>query len=178
MVGSATALADNPDLTCRLPGLNGRSPIRVVADGRLRISMTSKLVRTALETPLILLTREDANAERAKAFADLGVELIYVPLAADNHMDMTAGLQLLAERGITRLMVEGGARLAASLMRDGLIDRIEWFQAPKIIGDDGYSAVAALGLDEIDLDEGFERLGVRALGEDVLTSLRVRHEGN
>ena len=178
MVGSATALADNPDLTCRLPGLNGRSPIRVVADGRLRISMTSKLVRTALETPLILLTREDANAERAKAFADLGVELIYVPLAADNHMDMTAGLELLAERGITRLMVEGGARLAASLMRDGLIDRIEWFQAPKIIGDDGYSAVAALGLDEIDLDEGFERLGVRALGEDVLTSLRVIHEGN
>ena len=75
-------------------------------------------------------------------------------------------------------MVEGGARLAASLMRDGLIDRIEWFQAPKIIGDDGYSAVAALGLDEIDLDEGFERLGVRALGEDVLTSLRVIPEGN
>lgn len=176
MVGSATAIVDDPDLTCRLPGLHGRSPIRVVADGRLRLPMTSKLVRTALETPVIVLTREDANEDRAKAFADVGVELVYVPPGPDNQMDMAAALELLAARGITRLMVEGGARLAASLLRDGLIDRIEWFQAPKLIGDDGYSAIAGLGLDDIDLDEGFERLGVRALGEDVLTSLRVRHE--
>ncbi len=173
MVGSATAIVDDPQLTCRLPGLAHRSPIRVVADGRLRLPLTSKLVRSANDIRVILLTREDADKDRAKAFEEQGVELINVPLGPDNHMDMTKGMALLAARGITRVLVEGGARLAASLMRDGLVDRIEWFQAPKIIGDDGYSAIAALGLDEIDLDAGFERLAVTALGEDVLTSLRV-----
>ncbi|MGD1934483.1 MAG: bifunctional diaminohydroxyphosphoribosylaminopyrimidine deaminase/5-amino-6-(5-phosphoribosylamino)uracil reductase RibD [Candidatus Phaeomarinobacter sp.] len=176
MVGSATAIVDDPQLTCRLPGLSGRSPIRIVADGRLRLPLTSKLVRSAGETPVIILTREDADKDRARAFEEQGVDLIVVPLAADNQMNMAEALKLLAERGITRVMVEGGARLAASLLRDNLIDRIEWFQAPKIIGDDGYSAVAGLGLDDIDLDAGFERLAVTALGEDVLTSLRVRHE--
>jgi len=174
MVGSATAIVDDPQLTCRLPGLGGRSPIRVVADGRLRLPLTSKLVRSAADTPVILLTREDADADRARAFEEQGVELIRVPLGADNQMNMAAALTLLGDRGITRLMVEGGARLAASLLRDDLIDRIEWFQAPKIIGDDGYSSIAGLGLDDIDLDAGFERLNVTALGEDILTSLRVR----
>lgn len=176
MIGSATAIVDDPQLTCRLPGLSGRSPIRVIADGRLRLPLTSKLVRTAADTPVILLTREDADKDRAQAFEEQGVELIKVPLGADNQMNMGVALTLLAERGITRVMVEGGARLAASLLRDNLIDRIEWFQAPKIIGHDGYSAIAGLGLDEIDLDAGFERQAVTALGEDVLTSLRVRHD--
>lgn len=176
MIGSATAIVDDPQLTCRLPGLSGRSPIRVIADGRLRLPLTSKLVRTASDTPVILLTREDADKDRAQAFEEQGVDLITVPLGPDNQMNMGAALTLLAERGITRVMVEGGARLAASLLRDNLIDRIEWFQAPKIIGDDGYSAVAGLGLDDIDLDAGFERQAAIALGEDVLTSLRVRHD--
>ncbi|MEQ8745628.1 bifunctional diaminohydroxyphosphoribosylaminopyrimidine deaminase/5-amino-6-(5-phosphoribosylamino)uracil reductase RibD [Pyruvatibacter sp.] len=174
MVGSATAIVDDPQLTCRLPGLSHRSPIRVIADGRLRLPLTSKLVQSAREHRLIVLTRGDAERHRHDAFEDLGVELVDVPVGADNRMDMTKALVLLAGLGITRVMVEGGARLAASLLRADLVDRIEWFQAPKIIGDDGYSAVAGLGLDDIDLDAGYEQVAVTPLGEDVLTSLRVR----
>lgn len=173
MIGSATAIVDDPQLTCRLPGLGHRSPVRVVADGRLRLPLTSRLVRSALERRLIVLTRADADPARRAAFEEQAVELIDVPVGADNQMDMTAALQLLGEQGITRLMVEGGARLAASLIRDGLVDRIEWFQAPKIIGDDGYSAIAALGIDDVALDRGYTRLAAAELGEDMLTSLEV-----
>lgn len=174
MVGSATAIVDDPQLTCRLPGLAHRSPVRVVADGRLRLPLTSRLVRSALEKRLIVLTRGDADADRRAAFEDQNVELIDVPVGPDNRMDMRQALRMLGELGLTRLMVEGGARLAASLIRDGLVDRIEWFQAPKIIGDDGYSAIGGLGIDDISLDEGFARTASAELGEDMLTSLDVR----
>ncbi len=174
MVGSATAIVDDPELTCRLPGLGGRSPVRIVADGRLRLPLTSKLVRTAQEADVVILTRGDVEPHRREAFEDQGIELIDVPVSPQNMMDMKAALEILGARGITRLLVEGGARLAASLIRDELVDRIEWFQAPKIIGDDGYSSIGGLGLKEIDLTAGFTRTAVTELGEDVLTSLDVR----
>jgi len=174
MIGSATAIVDDPQLTCRLPGLAHRSPIRVVADGRLRLPLTSRMFRTARAQPLIVLTRKDTEPHRRRAFEDQGVDLIDVPVGPDNHMDMGDALSQLAGRGMTRLLVEGGARLAASLLRADLVDRIDWFQAPKIIGDDGYSAVAGLGLDDMGLERGYRQRAVVPLGDDVLTRLEVR----
>ena len=150
LVGSATAIVDDPTLTCRLPGLGDRSPIRIVADGRLRLPLTSKLVREAQKVPLWILTLRGGDGARRKAFEECGAVVIDVEPGEGNVMDMRSALQAVAENGVTRVLVEGGARLAASLMRGRLVDRIEWFQAAKLIGGDGYPAIAGLGVRHLD----------------------------
>lgn len=173
LVGSATAIVDDPELTCRLPGLEAQSPIRIVADGRLRLPLTSKLVRGARETPVWLLTLAGGDAARRKAFEDCGVALIDVPAGPEGAMDMKAALALLAARGVTRLLVEGGARIAASLMRARLVDRIEWFRAPKIVGGDGYSGVAPFGVDTLAKAPALALKETLSLGDDTLSSYVV-----
>lgn len=176
MVGSATAIVDDPMLDCRLPGLEDRSPIRIVADGRLRLPLTSKLVRDARAgAPVWLLTMAGGDAARRAAFEECGVELIDVPKGADEHMDMQKALGLLGERGITRLLVEGGARLAASLIRAHRVDRIEWFCAPRIIGGDGTSGIASLGVDTLGKAPSLVLKETQSLGDDTLSSYVVRN---
>lgn len=174
MIGSATAIVDDPSLTCRLPGLERRSPIRIVADGRLRLPLTSALVREARETPLWLLTLADSDADRRAAFLSCGVELIDVPTGADGLMDMKAAMKILAGHGLTRVLIEGGSRLASSLVRSHLVDRIEWFRSSTIIGGDGYPAIAAFGVERADAAPKLTLTASLALGEDTLSSYLVR----
>ena len=149
LIGSATALADDPALTCRLPGLERRSPVRVVLDGRLRLAPTSSLARSARDVPVWLLTRRPAARTPARTLTGLGVEVIEAGTGPDGRLDLGEVLGVLAARGITRVLVEGGARLAAALLRGRLVDRVVWFQAPLIIGGDGLPAVAELGVDAL-----------------------------
>jgi diaminohydroxyphosphoribosylaminopyrimidine deaminase/5-amino-6-(5-phosphoribosylamino)uracil reductase len=174
MVGSATAIVDDPTLTCRLPGLEDRSPIRVVADGRLRLPLTSKLVREARKTPVWLLTFAGSDSGRRNAFADCGVDLVDVPAGADGLMDMKAAMKILAARGLTRVLVEGGARLASSLMRSHLVDRVEWFRSTTVMGGDGYPAIAPLGVEQVDAVPELALTETLALGDDTLSSYLVR----
>ena len=155
MVGSATALADDPELTCRIPGLADRSPVRVVVDGGLRLSPASKLANTARQVPVWVITRE--RSATAQALEDKSVEVIAVG-DKGGHVDLLAGLKALAERGITRLLVEGGAGLAAALFREKLVDRLAWFQAPMVIGGDGLPALQGFGLDKLGAAPRFRRL--------------------
>jgi diaminohydroxyphosphoribosylaminopyrimidine deaminase/5-amino-6-(5-phosphoribosylamino)uracil reductase len=175
MIGSATAIVDDPTLTCRLPGLEDRSPVRIVADGRLRLPLTSKLVREARKVPVWILTFPNSEPDRRKAFLDCGVELIDVPPAGDTGlMDMKEAMRLLAARGLTRVLVEGGARLASSLMRANLVDRVEWFRSATIIGGDGYPAVAALGVELVDAAPKMSLAHQLNLGADTLSSYVMR----
>jgi len=176
MVGSTTAVVDDPDLTCRLPGLEERSPARIVADGRLRLPLTARLVRSAHETPVWILTQGGGDQDRRKAFQECGVELIDVPTGAEGAMDMGAALELIAGRGITRLLVEGGSHLASSLMAAGLVDRIEWFQAPKVIGGDGFPAIGGFGVEKLGMAPALVRTGMVSMGEDSLLSYVVRRD--
>ncbi len=208
MVGSGTAQADNPELTCRLPGLGHRSPVRVVADSHLSLSLTSKLVRSAGRVPLWIACRFDADHARIKAFSDCGAEMLtiaqgdpvtMIPDAsgitksgasgttklgasgttksgASGTIGAEALLAALAERGITRVLVEGGSRLAGSLLRAGLVDRLEWFRAPLLIGGDGLAAVSAFGVDTLDLAAAFDCVGVRRAGDDLWESFVRRDE--
>ena len=171
LVGSMTAFRDDPDLTCRLPGLPARSPVRVVMDSRLRLALTSRLVATAQENPTWLVTLAGGDARRLDAFRSAGVELIEVPAAPVGIVDAAAALRELARRGITRLLVEGGARLAASLLHEDLVDEIVWFRAPSILGGDAVAAVDALGVDDLDHLRRYDRTDVRRLGEDVVETL-------
>ena len=173
MIGVNTALIDDPELTCRLPGLEAHTPVRVVLDRRLRTALTGNLVAGAREHPCWIITADHPPAERAQAFRDAGVELIEVGADANGRPDLTRGLAALGERGLTRVLVEGGAHLAASLFRAGRVDRIAWFRAPLMMGGDGIPGAVAFGVDRLADAPSFHRLSVQPVGDDVLETYAV-----
>lgn len=168
-VGIGTALADDPALTCRLPGLAGRSPVRIVVDSRARLPLTSQLVRTARDTPTWLIAGPQAQTAALEA---AGVEVLRAATDGDGRIDPQAALQALGGRGLTRLLVEGGGELAAALLRAGLVDLIHWFRAPAVIGGDGRPAVAALALSNLATAPRFSRIDLRQCGVDLLETLQ------
>jgi diaminohydroxyphosphoribosylaminopyrimidine deaminase/5-amino-6-(5-phosphoribosylamino)uracil reductase len=174
MIGTGTALADDPELTCRLPGLAGRSPVRVVLDRQLRLPLGARVIAGAGRVPTWILTLPEADPARRAALAASGVTLIDVPPDPAGGLDLAAALAALAARGLTRLLVEGGAGLAAALLRAGLVDRVLWLHAPLLLGGDGVPAVAGLNLAALADGPRFETLSVERVGADVLTTLRAR----
>jgi diaminohydroxyphosphoribosylaminopyrimidine deaminase/5-amino-6-(5-phosphoribosylamino)uracil reductase len=174
MIGAATAFSDDPELTVRLPGLEDRSPVRVVMDAHLRLPLTAKVVAGARAVATWIVVQEGVDPLRQQAFEDCGVELIVAPLDPDGNLSAAAALRALAERGITRVMVEGGSRLAAALLRADLVDRIAWFRAPRIIGGDGVPAAVPFGVDSLDRAPAFVPLGVARVGDDILETYRRR----
>jgi diaminohydroxyphosphoribosylaminopyrimidine deaminase/5-amino-6-(5-phosphoribosylamino)uracil reductase len=170
MVGVGTVVADDPELTCRLPGYRASPLVRIVADSHLRTPLTAKLVITASEAPTWMLIREGTDHDRRRAFADLGVTLIQVA-GAEAGVDATQALRALAVAGLTRILVEGGAQLAASLLRADLVDRIAWFHAPAVMGADAWPAVQAFGVERLDAMPRFTRVGETPLGDDMFTEL-------
>ena len=172
LVGAASALADDPALTCRLPGLGDQSPVRVVIDGSARLPAGHALISGAGDQPTwIVSTQKLGGDRRHAAWHESGVEVIEVAAEADGRPSLAAALEALAARGLTRVLVEGGGRLAAGLLRAGLVDRIEWFRAPGAIGGDGVPALAALGVDRADDMPRFHRISSASVGEDMLDTL-------
>ena len=172
VVGAVSALADDPALTCRLPGMADRSPVRVVIDGSARLPASHTLVAGASDQPTwIVSTAALGRDGRHTGWREAGVEVIEVAAEADGRPALTAGLEALAARGVTRVLVEGGGRLAASLLGARLVDRVEWFRAPGAIGGDGVPALAALGIEHAQDMPRFERVSSASLGEDVLDTL-------
>jgi diaminohydroxyphosphoribosylaminopyrimidine deaminase / 5-amino-6-(5-phosphoribosylamino)uracil reductase len=149
IVGSGTALADDPLLNVRLPGLEPRSPLRIVLDGRMRLPLTSALVIDARQTPTWLITLEGGERHRRHAYADCGVAVVELPASADESLDLTRVMHYLADKGLTRVLVEGGALLAAALLRERLVDRLAIFRASSMIGGDGLPAAVGFGLDHL-----------------------------
>jgi diaminohydroxyphosphoribosylaminopyrimidine deaminase/5-amino-6-(5-phosphoribosylamino)uracil reductase len=141
MVGIGTVLADDPMLTCRLPGMAKDSPVRIVADSMLRLPVNSRLVQSAHETPVWALTGLAAPKTSEFALLPLGVEVLRSSQSAA-RLDLKDGLEFLAAKGITRLMVEGGPTLAAAFIAADLVDEAVLFHAPKIVGPDGVDALA------------------------------------
>lgn len=165
-VGVETVLADDPGLTCRLPGLEHRSPVRVVFDTKLRTPADSALARTAKDVPTWILCSAAADKTRAVASVE-GVRIFEVP-ELEGHIDLAAALALLGGEGITRLMVEGGAQVATSLLRRGLVDELCWFRAPSLIGGDGLPPFGDLGVAAMDQIASFRTLSRTPVGDDTL----------
>lgn len=173
MVGSGTVDADDPSLTCRLPGIEVGSPyqpVRVVLDRRLRIAETSKLVSSAKITPTWILTGPSAEKSKVDALKRLGVEVFTVTETSDTSFARGA-LLLLAERGVTRVLIEGGGQIAASFLSAGLVDRIYSFRAPIVIGGDGRDGIGALDLSRLSDAPVFERTDIRVFGSDTFEIL-------
>jgi diaminohydroxyphosphoribosylaminopyrimidine deaminase/5-amino-6-(5-phosphoribosylamino)uracil reductase len=173
MVGVGTALADDPELTCRLPGMADRHPVRIVIDPGLRLPLTARLVAGAARIPTWMVTRVGGDAARHDGFRAAGVELIELR-GHEAGIDLGEALQALAKRGLTRILVEGGAGLAAGLLRNDLVDRLAWFHAPAAIGNEGVNAVAGLGYQKLADIPRFARIALEPVGEDVLETLRRR----
>ena len=175
MVGSGTVLADDPELTCRLPGLGHRSPVRVVVDRHLAVPPSARLIAEVRQVPTWVLALPSADPVRRQALLASGVTVIDVDPDAEGGIDFKSAVTALGERGITRVLVEGGGQLAAALVRARLVDRLAWFHAPLLIGGDGIPAIAAFGLEAMTDAPRFERLSMEKIGDDLLTIFR-RHK--
>jgi diaminohydroxyphosphoribosylaminopyrimidine deaminase/5-amino-6-(5-phosphoribosylamino)uracil reductase len=163
LVGVETALADDPELTVRLPGYNGPQPARVVLDSRQRLVPECKLVRTAREIPTYVVSTTPPLAH----LTDAGVRVLTVPAVGEDRPELKAVVEALQAEGLSRIFVEGGGQVAASFLRCGLVDALEWFRAPLVIGGEGRPGVGALAVAALAKAPHFRRVEVRELGCDL-----------
>ena len=163
LVGAETALADDPELTVRLPGYAGPQPARVVLDSRQRLPDGCRLVASARQVPTYVV----ATTKPAARLLEAGVRVLRAPAVGEDRPELKVVVQALAAEGLHRLFVEGGGQVAASFLRCGLVDAVEWFRAPIVIGGEGRPAVGALAVSGLADAPHFRRTEVRELGEDL-----------
>src|SRR5512146_1308288 len=165
MIGIGTVLSDNPQLTCRLPGLYDRSPVRVVLDAGLKTPLMTSVVATVRDTPTWVFASRKPSAIAEEVLQDKGCKVFRVGDAAGG-LDLAEVLKVLAEQGITRLMVEGGPTLAGSLAAAGLIDELALLRGAKTIGPGGIAPLEGMALDGFTGQlraRGSEKLGADTL---------------
>jgi diaminohydroxyphosphoribosylaminopyrimidine deaminase/5-amino-6-(5-phosphoribosylamino)uracil reductase len=170
LVGVGTLLADDPELTCRLLGLEHRSPLRIILDSQLRTPVTSKLVLTARDHPTIIFTAAKTGGD---ALAAQGVSIERVEVDEAGRPDIAAVLQALGKRGLTRLLVEGGPAVHASFLRRSLVDIIHVYRAPLLIGAGGRPAIAAQNPAELSTAPRLNLMDRLAFGPDILESFAL-----
>lgn len=162
LIGVETAIADDPELTVRSANYTGRQPARVVLDSRQRLAPDCKLVRTARETPTYVVSIENSN----NRLTDAGVKVLTVK-AVGERPDLKSALEALEAEGITSVLVEGGGQVAASFIRCELVDAVEWFRAPVLLGGEGRPAIGSLALTELAKAPRFKHVALEAVGDDL-----------
>jgi diaminohydroxyphosphoribosylaminopyrimidine deaminase/5-amino-6-(5-phosphoribosylamino)uracil reductase len=178
LVGIGTALADDPELTCRLPGLEDRSPLRVVLDGQLQLDPASRLAASASQVPALVFCDASASSAREAALAAAGVETVRLADRGADRRDLGEMLTCLGRRGIARLLVEGGATVAAAFVEHDLADEIIVFRAPRTLGANAVDALAGVGLADVLADGRFALWRTRECGEDVMLHYRRADRGS
>ncbi|GBD49035.1 riboflavin biosynthesis protein RibD [Methylopila sp. Yamaguchi] len=169
LIGIGTALADDPALTCRLPGMADRSPCRVVLDSNLRLPLTSRLVATCHEVPTWVVAAVDAPVEAELALRAAGCDVMRVERGPDGRLSLPRALKLLALRGVTRLMVEGGPTIAAGLLDADLVDEAVVARGPATLGSDAIGALEGRPLGALTEAARFAEIGRESVGEDCWT---------
>ena len=167
MVGINTVLADNPSLNTRLPG-GGRDAVRVVLDSQARTPPEANIIKSSPGAPVIIITTPGAPAERLTALEGAGARVEIVP-AVSGRVDIKAAFSVLARRGITSVLIEGGGMVHASALDSGMVDKVVWFIAPLLIG--GREAPGPLGGEGPERLAGataLDRVSVSRIGGDIL----------
>ena len=168
LVGRGTILADNPSLTCRLPGMTCRSPVRVVLDRRLRTPPEANLFDD-LMVPVWLICAADEEHPNTDALQDRGAEIVPVPVDAHGMLGVRDALETLANRGITRVLVEGGPSVAHAFLDADLVDEAVIYQGSEPAGSDGLMPLGTEGLDRITASGHFRQIQARSFGSDRMT---------
>jgi diaminohydroxyphosphoribosylaminopyrimidine deaminase/5-amino-6-(5-phosphoribosylamino)uracil reductase len=176
LIGSETAVVDDPELTVRGAIAPLHQPLRVVLDSRLRLSATSRLMRTLAIAPLLVITAHDADRDQTAALEAAGARIGRVTRGLDGLDIPEALAQMHDTHGVDALLLEGGGRVAASFVAAGLVDRIEWFRAPILLGAEGRPAIGPLPMPALADAPRFTRVAVREAGPDLWESY-VREEG-
>jgi diaminohydroxyphosphoribosylaminopyrimidine deaminase/5-amino-6-(5-phosphoribosylamino)uracil reductase len=174
LIGVGTALADDPLLTCRLPGMAARSPVRVVLDSALRLPLGGKLAMDAEEAPVWVLAEAAALQENERDLAAEGVIVQRIASSEPGRLDLEAVLKALAARGITRLMVEGGPTVAAAFVSADLVDEAVIFRSQQTIGPDGIDALEGLPLSALTESRSLRPRGVELVGADTMEEFERR----
>ena len=164
LVGIGTVLSDNPNLTCRLPGMMERSPVRVVLDAKLRIPLSLSVMSTARDTPTWVFTSMKASPIAEDILQQRGAKVFRVE-EQNGRLDLDAVLKVLTEQGVTRLMVEGGPTVAASFVAADLIDEAVLLRADKTVGETGIGPLEDMPLSK--LTQGMTSRGVEKIGADM-----------
>ena len=163
LVGVETALADDPELTVRLDGWSGHQPARVVIDSRQRLADDCKLVATARDIPTYVVSTLAPEAR----LTERGVRVLQVHAVGDERPELGEVVRALAAEGLQRLFVEGGGQVAGSFLRCDLVDRVEWFRAPMIIGGEGRPGIGALAVSALAEAPRLRRIEIREVGDDL-----------
>ncbi len=164
LVGVETVRADDPQLTCRIVG--GRNPYRLVLDSRLRISLTAQLLRQKDSEKTIIATTTKVSAAKIRAIQALGAQVWCLP-GRDNRIAWQPLLKKLAAQGVVSVLIEGGAAVAASALKNNLVDKVEFFYAPKILGGDGRAMIGGLAIGKMARAIQVKNLTVRKSGDDI-----------
>ncbi|WP_208976482.1 bifunctional diaminohydroxyphosphoribosylaminopyrimidine deaminase/5-amino-6-(5-phosphoribosylamino)uracil reductase RibD [Polycladidibacter hongkongensis] len=170
VVGVGTVIADDPSLTCRLPGMEVFSPLRVVFDSQARLPLDSQLVRSLDTHPVMAIVGDHAPADRVGALERAGVDVVVSDCRVGERLCLDEALKSLKMMGLTRLMVEGGAQLARSFLDEGLVDEALILRGPHdIAADRPASGIEPFGGDGLlPLTAGYHGVPLRRIGEDRL----------
>jgi diaminohydroxyphosphoribosylaminopyrimidine deaminase/5-amino-6-(5-phosphoribosylamino)uracil reductase len=168
LVGRGTIEADNPSLTCRLPGMSCRSPVRIVLDRRLQTPPEARLFND-LMVPVWIVCAADEEHPNTDTLQDRGAEIVPVPVDACGLLDLRDVLETLALRGITRVLVEGGPQVARAFLDADLVDEAVIYQGRKPAGADGLTPFAGDGLDRLTASGHFTQTETRSFGPDRMT---------
>ena len=172
MVGSNTVIKDDPMLTCRIE--NGRNPIRIVCDTKLRTPVSSKLVATASDIPLIIATGVNEE-KRLIPYLENGVQIMHPRLNPDGHIDLNDLMSRLGKTGIDSILLEGGGTLNWSALKSGIVNRVEAYIAPKLFGGKkAPSPVSGDGFRSPSDAVMLENIEMEKIGEDILIGGDVR----
>ena len=165
LVGVGTILTDDPALTVRL--VKGRTPARIVVDGRLRTPLGARVVRDKNTARTIIVTSSSSSQRKRGRLKELGVEIIVLPVSKGGNIDLRKIISILYKKGIKRILVEGGSRVITSFLKAGLADRIVMILSPKILGK-GIESIGDIGIRNIKSALKLRLKDIKRIGEDIV----------
>jgi diaminohydroxyphosphoribosylaminopyrimidine deaminase/5-amino-6-(5-phosphoribosylamino)uracil reductase len=174
LLGAGTVRSDDPRLNVRDLGMDDRFPVRVLVSGALSLPREGNIGRTAAEVPTWICHDPEADPDRRAAWEELGAELIEIPWQADGQLDLSAMMQRLGDRGLTRVLCEGGGRLAAALVEEDLVDEVVCYTAGLVLGAEAIPAVGGLEVAALQLAPRFRLVDATPVGPDLRSRWRRR----
>ena len=176
LTGVGTIIRDDPQLNCRLPGLEEYSPTRILVDSKLRLPVDSQFAQTASKHKSFVFTTDKADASKTEILNNMGVNVFQISSDKGEHVSMPQCLKKIAQEGTTTVLVETGSTLSTSLLQNNLIDKLVVYRAPTVIGGDGIAAWHPLGVEHLSESKTFAIQKIEQIGTDIEETYILRAE--